>query len=92
MALDFITMDESKESLSSKDTAGHEAATETENQPSMYDVMALDIILEAAKLSRPLDVYDAPLLSKLMQDSVKRLADKSPPARHAVDMPHEERA
>lgn len=37
------------------------------------ETLSFDIIRETAKLSRTLDIYDAPLLSRLIKDRISRL-------------------
>jgi len=38
--------------------------------PDWYEELALSIIREAAKLRRSLDIYDVPLLAKMIEDAV----------------------
>ena len=48
-----------------------------ESENDKYEELALDIIRDIVKLGRQLDVYDVPLLAKVLKDALQHVQEDS---------------
>ncbi len=52
-----------------------------ERAPDLYETLAARVIQEAAKLPRRLDIYDLPLLTRLIKDAADQFNQNDRPER-----------